>query len=786
QGNTPVWIEGATLTGKSRTVFEVLKQLPEGSFRLAKSLDLTPKVENLSPIEGQKTVVYIDDLLTYYQSHSHQTWMVNQWLSQLLEANHVQVVVSNRTGLEATLLADYLPNDLLQRFDKINIPSISFDDIEKFQMDADVRLDFNAFDDSMGSLLMGFSNVEKKYGQLEDIAELGWSFSQKVADTAQDILFTLKHLHHIGHFHKNPNCFDIALVKDFCLRLQGRKISQKQWQEALQLLEFFQQKTVSFMDLSDAKILKINTVYLDRAIETGLADSGIVRKIKELYTTIDQRIDNGFFLHPLYFSKRIYTQHFFEQAKQLLEQAVREGFQPNAAVFNSLLRKTSNFEEAFVLLQPMKEWKVKPDLIFFEVLLSKTSLYPQGSQVYAALKNAQVHPNLTFFNELMAKADSYQQVLDLVLDMEKMGVKPSTNTFNALIAQTEGYDQILQWRKKMEAANCSPNLQTFLYQLQQSSSFEEAQMVWQEMQTLDLQPSSMEYFHLYLRQTTELAQALSIKQQIEATTFSLDVLTFNILLQLSSDANQIQGFRNEMQLLEIAPNTKTFTTLISKATDFEAALKLLQEMPTFQLKASTSIYNALLQQAIDLEEAMTVFAEMHEQQIPLDEDSFLILLDKTTSFEEGLRLLIQLQQADYKAGKSTYNRLIARAETIQPALQALRKMRQNGTPPDAGTYTLLMGKVNEGNFKQAFNLFKAMKSEYVQPTEESYVALLEKVKGYEQAFVNQVLRLYPQTLTDVDYHRIFAAILPHIDRSEFLKIAEEYIERDEKIKVLYQ
>ncbi|MGB0930949.1 MAG: hypothetical protein ACPGVB_09245, partial [Chitinophagales bacterium] len=439
QNHSAVWVEGEALTGKSRAVLEALKGMKNGLLVLPDIQNLQVEM-SLSPIiEGKKTVVYFEDLLTFYQSYPHQTWMVNRFLSQLLAAENVQVLVSSRVGEEVTLLADYLPDDLLQKFKKITVPTITFDNIEEFQMDVDVRLDFNAFDDSLGSLLMNLSNVEKKYEQLENIAELGWNFSQKVADTAQDILFALKHLHYIGHFHGQPNHFKVSLVRDFCLRLQGRKISQKQWQEALELLEFLQQKTVRFLipsrSMLDEEVLKVNTVYLERAIDGRLANSDIVRKVKEFYTTVEQRLENGFFLHPLYFSKRIYAQQFFEQAKQLLEKAVEEGLQANAAVLTSLLRKAPNFGEARFLLEQANNWKVKPNSILFEVWLSKATNYEESTEVYSALKAANVQANLTFFNHLMAKSETYEQVLDLMNDLESADIVASTDTFNALIAK---------------------------------------------------------------------------------------------------------------------------------------------------------------------------------------------------------------------------------------------------------------------------------------------------------------------------------------------------------------
>ncbi len=844
QNDFAVWVEGAALAGKSRAVLEALKGIEDGLLVLPDLQNLQAEMSLPPIVDGKKTVVYFDNLLNYYKNYPHQTWMVNRFLSQLLAAESVQVVVSNRIGKEAVLLADYLPDDLLQKFKKITIPTITFDDIEQFQMDVDVRLDFNAFDDSIGSLLMNLSNVQKKYEQLENMAELGWNVSQKVADTAQDILFALKHLHYIGHFHGQPNHFKISLVKDFCLRLQGRKISQKQWQEALELLELLQQKTVRFLifpsfplrrgqggglgarGMLGEEVLKVNTVYLDRAIDGRLANSDIVRKVKEFYTTVEQRLDNGFFLHPLYFSKRIYAQQFFAQAKQLLEKAVQEGLQANAAVLTSLLRKAPDFGEARILLgvrsdvlEPtpappkrgfsaldtkrntslstsipllggvrggLSSWRIQPDSILFEVWLSKTTNYEQASQVYAALKGANVRANLTFFNHLMAKSETYEQVLDLMNDLEKAKITPSIDTFNALISKAENYEQVLQWRQKMKAADCKPNLQTFLYVLQQSPDFEVSKEVWKEMKAVDFTPSSSEFYHLYLQQASNLSEALEVKKEIETNeSVDLDIEVFNILLMFAENEAQVEAFRKEIDDLKLQPNTATFSVLIAQAMDFEAALDLLKEMSDFRIKASTNTYNALLQQSADLNGAISVFEQMHEQQIDLNEDSFLILLGKTEGFEEGLKLLIQLQHAGYKAGQATYNRLITRTQTIQSALQALRKMRQNGTTPNAETYQLLIERLNEGNFKQAFNLFKAMKGEYVRPTEEVYQVLLEKIGGYEQAFVNQVLRLYPQTLADVDYHRIFAAILPEIDRHAFLKTAEEYIERDEEIKRLY-
>lgn len=797
QSPSPIWIEGAALTGKSRAVLEALKKMENVLLVLPDLQNLQGEIPPPPSVEGKKTVVYFDNLLDYYKSYPHQSWIIHRFLQQLLEQKNLQVVVSNRTGVDSTLLKDYLPEDLLRQFKKITIPAITFDDIEDFQMKVDVRLDFNAFDDSMGSLLMNLSNVQKKYEQLENIAELGWNFSQKVADTAQDILFALKHLHHIGHFHLSPNQFKISLVKDFCLRLQGRKISQKQWQEALQLLEVLQQKTVPFLITSlfplrrgqgggsGEEILKVKRIYLDRAIEAKLANSQIVRKIKELYTTVEQRIDNGFFLHPMYFSKRIYAQQFYEQAKQLLDKAIEEGLQPNIAVFTSLLRKAPDFVEAYGLLEVAQN----PDSIFFEVLLSKAINYEQASKVYEALKAAGVRANLTFFNDLMARAATYEQVLELMQNLENEKIEASTETFNALISKAENYEQVLQWRQKMKAANVPPDLATFFYLLQQSPDFEESKAIWREMQAAQLTPTDVAFYHLYLQNVSHLSDALEVKRELESNeneAVVLDVEVFNKLLQLAENEAQVEAFRREMKKLKLQPNSATFTALIAQAKDFEAALKLLKEMPDFQLKASTATYNALLQQAADLNEAISVFEEMHEQQIVLNEDSFLILLDKTEGFEEGLKLLIQLQQAGYKAGKATYNRLISRAETIQPALQALRKMRQNGTAPNAETYRLLIERVNEGNFKQAFNLFKAMKGEYIRPTEAVYRILLQKIEGHGQVFVNQVLRLYPQTLADVDYHRIFAAILNEIDRHAFLKTAEEYIERDEAIKKLYR
>ncbi len=795
QNQQAIWIEGAALVGKSRAIFEALKAFSNWLLVLPDLANLQAEMPLLPIVENRQTIVYFDDLLSYYQSYPHQVWLINQYLQSLLNQENVKVLVSNRTGTEAQLLADYLPNDLRQKFGAINIPNISFDDIESFQMEVDVRLDFNAFKDSMGSLLMGFSKVQRRYGQLEEITDLGWNFTQKVADTAQDIVFALKHLHQIHHFKKTPNRFDVALVKDFCLRIQGRKISQKQWIEAWELLGVLQQKTRRFLTLEEGGSIRVHGAYLDFAIETGLADSQIVRKIKEFYTTVEQRVDNGFFLHPIYFSKRINVQQFYEQAQQILEAAIREGLQPNTAVFTSLLRKAPNFAEAQQLLQQMKQQNVAAfDEIFFEVLLTKADNYAQAQEVHSMLQSASLAPNLTFFNALLSKTESYKQVSGLAVLMAKAKVQPSTDTFNVFIRWADAYAKVLQWRESMKASNCTPNLETFLYQLQKCDSFEVAKMVWKELHEAGFSPpsnwselSNKAFYHSYLNHATLLSEALEVKAEMEKNeSFDMDVQTFNALLQLAENEVQVQDFRKEMEALKIAPNNATFAALIAQAVDFETALGLLKEMPNYGLKASTGAYNALLKQAEDLNKGIAVFQEMHEQQVALNEDSFLILLGKTEGFEAGLRLLIQLQQLDYKAGTATFNRLITRAETIQPALQALRKMRQSSAKPNAATYTLLIDKVNKGNFKQAFNLFKAMKGEYIRPTEATNLALLKKVKGYEQVFVNQVLRLYPQTLTDVDYHRIFVAILHEIDHHAFLKMAEEYIEKDEEIKALYK
>lgn len=788
KNQSAIWIEGAALVGKSRAIFEALKTSSDW-------LVVLPDLENLQAemppppiVENRQTIVYFDDLLSYYQAYPHQTSLINNYLQSLLNQENIQVLVSNRTGVEAQLIADYLPRGLAQRFKKITIPAISFDDIESFQMEVDVRLDFNAFNNSIGSLLMGFSTVQRRYEQLEEIADLGWNFSQKVADTAQDILFALKHLHHVHHFKNAPHCFDLDFVKDFCLRIQGRKISQKQWQEAWDLLEVMQQKTVRFLQLRKDNTVAVQTAYLDFALETGLADSQIVRKIKEFYTTIEQQIENGFFLHPIYFSKRINIQQFYSQAQQILEIAIREGLQPNVAVFTSLLRKAPNFAEAQLLLQQMKQQKVAAlDGIFFEVLLTKTENYAQAQEVHSMLQAANVPPNLTFFTTLLSKAETRKQVSEMATKMVRAKIPPSTAAFNIFIKWADAYFKVLQWRLTMKDTNCSPDLTTFLLQLQKCDYFGEAQLVWKELHEAGFSPSNKAFYHSYLNHATLLSEALEIKAEMEKNPdFDLDVQTFNTLLQLAENETQVQGFRKEMESLKIAPNNTTFAALIVQAVDFEAALDLLKEMPDYGLKASTEAYNALLKQAEDLNKGIAVFQEMHEQQVALNEDSFLILLGKTEGFEAGLRLLIQLQQLDYKAGTATFNQLITRAETIQPALQALRKMRQYSAKPNAATYALLINKVSKGNFKQAFNLFKTMKAEYIRPTEATNLALLKKVKGYEQAFVNQVLRLYPQTLADVDYHRIFAAILHEIDHHAFLKTAEEYIEKDEGIGELYK
>ena len=86
QNDFAVWIDGAALTGKSRAVLEALKGMKNGLLVLPDLQNLQAEMSLPPVIEGKKTVIYFDNLLSYYKNYPHQTWMVNRFLSQLLAA----------------------------------------------------------------------------------------------------------------------------------------------------------------------------------------------------------------------------------------------------------------------------------------------------------------------------------------------------------------------------------------------------------------------------------------------------------------------------------------------------------------------------------------------------------------------------------------------------------------------------------------------------------------------------------------------------------------------------
>ncbi len=739
-----IMLVGNVLAGKTRAVYEMIKELDN-----TEVIQLNPKYINEktlipTPSSTTKQIVVLDELDNYYKYHDKDKKRVDTFLQNLVGKNRV-LVATCRRGVEHQTLNAYLPDNILHSFNLVSIEAMHDRDIDAFQNESEVKLDFDAFNHNIGSLLLQLSQKKRWCHQTFNFDKYHDKRERKIAELAETILIALKTMYLGTNFEGHSQCYAVSKVKDFCQRHGGRMIKQSLWDEAIKLLS-----EQGEMITTQNDNLITDVVLLEQVVLPHYRYFKIERLLNEVYTTQEERKEKNYFVNVYDYTKRLLFAKNFDDAEYELAQMQKIGLTPNEAtyaviidkcphyqialsfveemqkqnitispaVFKNLLHKTNSRQQALELLQMMQHKGIKIDALVYTKLIEKAANFHQAESLLLQMKNDGLTVNENIVRQVLNKADTYEQALHVLDTMQKEGFNTTTDDYNELLKKTNQYDEATNVLVTMKNNGVELNAATFDNLFDKIHGFEQAEELIKKMKKNGLKPNKM-VFDALIRTAQTYEQAIK-----------------------TIEGKKKYGYE---------PTIANYNDLIVRVESFGKAMNLLESMETYRLTPNVGSFNALMQKAPTFEQSTMVYNYMQAEGIHPNATTFTSLIYKCDDFEQTKTFIQQMLLANLVPKIEVYTNLIDKAPNFKEALGLLQKMKTQGLKPD-------------NNLMATFQ---------------------RKLKKQEQGFVNHMLKLYPQTLRDADFHQIYVRCLYNIDVKDFLNRAEQYITENDAWITLY-
>lgn len=747
-----VVLVGKALSGKSRAIYRQLRQ-QKNTWILqpnVSQLDKSPRLPKT--LDAVDKLVVFNDLEDYYTTYHKNSQSINQVIQHFIQEK-IPIVATCRNGLSLQALESCMDYDLWQQIKWITIPEMSEDDVFDFQEDIDRRMDFDAFDQTVGSFLMGLTNVRKRYEALSNADNYPQNAAYKTALVAQDILYSIKCFYITHKFKDKPNCFDTQAIRAFCERYMGRKLSTKKWEEALQVLQDYKHQFY-FLAIKEQTI-EVDPIYLERSIEPKEGYFQIERTIYENYPSRKERKAARFFHNAFLLTKRLHRERSYSSAMHLFDKCQQEGLPLATGMFNALLLKCDSFANASTLLSKMQMKHIKP--------------------------------NATTFNLLIERTNYFKQATDLLQKMTKSNIPPNSNTFQTLAHRAETFEEVFSLLAIMDKHQVAPNVAIFRQLAQRATQFNHVEQVLSQLKQYGIAPT-IDLLNQLIEKTKDLREALNVFGALQQSELIPNLTTFNLLLAKTSDEQQAQLVFQQLLQIDLQPDLTTFQLLIQQAENYENAQAWLQQLTNYQLKPTETTFTALIHKANTFSQAEELLTEMETIGISPNIITFNALMQRADTYEQAHALFQKIDTTQYTPNIATYNILIQKASDFATAFQWLMTLDKAKIKPTIKTYNLLLEQTPSNDFKPVLDLLQELKSKQLKATPETLNTVIQQLVQQEAEFVRYVLRLHPQTLNDDDYHSIFAHLMPKISKTEYnslLEKAEYFIVQSDKRIVLY-
>ena len=373
--NDITFIIGNPLSGKTRAVFESLKELKSGFFyKLNQNIQLS---ENIISNLKNDAIYFLDDI---DQSIDKYPEIINSILTQIIK-NRNKLIITCRTGPEYNLLISKLNKQILPVLTKRTfiIKRLSHSNpvvkefLEKYFKNTPKEFDFN-----IGSLFIPLDDMRERYKVL----------LKKENKLPSTILKGLKFHHHLYNYENNKRTYDIKKIKAFCEKYLNENIYNYEWDTAIGILK----STIDNLNFIDiGEFISIEEAYIETYEENESLDV-----IESTYTP--NYTKNLF--------KLLYTDPFENKAL---------GFKTTTRDFNELIKKADSFKEGLDVFNKMLSENLTPDSYTFLFLMQKTDNWEEISFLYEQMTYLKVDPRIFVNSVLSGKITSFSKTIDFCI-----------------------------------------------------------------------------------------------------------------------------------------------------------------------------------------------------------------------------------------------------------------------------------------------------------------------------------------------------------------------------------
>lgn len=379
------FIIGNPLSGKTRIIFDSLKELSSGYIIIPKkdtSFDeyLIPKADN--------RIIYIDDIDDYCR---HNSVALNKLLKYAIIKN-IKLLITCRSGPEFLIVRNtlnrFIFSELLQnrfhipRFDK------NSDTMSKFMTENDIKTDsIMSFDGNLGSLILPLTAMRKRYMELDNM-------ENRIPTT---ILKGLKFHFHLKNYEEDKTHYDDSKIRLFCNKYLQDELTFDEWESGKQIL-LSTDSDMNFLEEEDSLIIE----------EAYLGFS------KDLNQNSSDVIDQNLTLSKI---KRLYRDLYKDPFE-----AKAYGFPATIWDYNNIIKKSKSFEEAFTHYSEIPNHiTLKPQLYksLFKFTYSKETFI----KVYKEMKSKKIDTKEISFAQFAKYFDKFSDLLFATINLDKERLK---------------------------------------------------------------------------------------------------------------------------------------------------------------------------------------------------------------------------------------------------------------------------------------------------------------------------------------------------------------------------
>jgi hypothetical protein len=361
------FIIGNPLSGKTRAVFESLKEFHSGFFyKLNQNVKLS---ENIVSSLKKDAIYFIDDI---DQSIDKYPEIINSMLTQIIK-NSNKLIITCRTGPEYNLLISKLNKQILPVLTKrtfiIKRLSHSNPVVREF-LKKYFEIKPKEFDFNIGSLFIPLDDMRERYKVL-------LNKENKLPST---ILKGLKFHHHLYNYENNKRTYDIEKIKVFCKKYLNEDIGNYEWDTAIGVLK----STIDNLNFIDiGEFISIEEAYLETyeenisldVIESTYTPNYAKKLFKDLYKDPFENKALGFKTTTRDFNELIKQSDDFKEGLDVFNKMISENLIPDSYTFLFLMQKTDNWEEISFLYEQMTKHKVDPRIFVNSVLSGKITSF---------------------------------------------------------------------------------------------------------------------------------------------------------------------------------------------------------------------------------------------------------------------------------------------------------------------------------------------------------------------------------------------------------------------------